>query len=132
MDPKKVEASFRKFVAENTPESMTSAVHVYSSASPVMLKPPAEAVEAMKLALAEAFGKTPAMIRMGATVPIVEVIQRRLGMDAVLMGFGLPGDGLHSPNERFMLDQFYNGSVAAAAFIQNYAESYSPGQKGSS
>ncbi len=130
MNPKKVEASLKKFVAENTPESMKSTVHVFSSAKPVMLKPPTEATEAMKAALAEAFGKTPAMIRMGATVPIVEVIQRRLGMDAVLMGFGLPGDGLHSPNERFKLDQFYNGSVAAAAFIQNYAESCGLGQKG--
>ena len=126
MDPKKVEASLKKFVAENTPESMKSTVHNFSSARPVMLKPPAGATEAMKSALTEAFGKTPAMIRMGATVPIVEVIQRKLGMDAVLMGFGLPGDGLHSPNERFMLDQLYNGSIAAAAFIQNYAESSGP------
>ena len=62
------------------------------------------------------------MIRCGASVPVTEQIQRLLGLDAVLMGFGLPGDNLHSPNEHFSLDQLWRGARAAAAMLQNLAE----------
>ena len=51
-------------------------------------------------------------------VPVTELIQRLLGLDAALMGFGLPDDNLHGPNEHFALDQLYRGSLAAAAFLQ--------------
>jgi len=130
LDPDKVAASFTKFVAAHTPATMTSSVQVLSRARPVMLKPPPAALAAMRTALAEAFGREPAMIRMGATIPIVEVIQRLLGLDAVVAGLSLPDDGTHGPNERFRLDHLYNGSRAAAAFIQNFAAGASAGGKG--
>ena len=59
------------------------------------------------------------MIRCGASVPITELFQRLLGLDAVLMGFGLPDDNLHSPNEHYRLEQFYGGAVASAAMMGN-------------
>ena len=65
-------------------------------------------------------------IRCGASVPITEVFQRVLGLDAVLLGVGLPTDRLHSPNEHFRLDQLYRGAKMAAAFLQNLAETLSP------
>ncbi len=55
------------------------------------------------------------MIRCGASVPVTEMFQRLLGLEAVMMGFGLPDDRLHSPNERFRLEQLFGGAVASAA-----------------
>ncbi len=61
-------------------------------------------------------------IRCGASVPVAELFQRLLKLDAVLMGFGLPSDNLHGPNEHLHLDQLWRGSIAAAAFMHHLAE----------
>ena len=73
--------------------------------------------------MAEAFGHKVAMIRSGASVPVTELFQRILALEPALMGFGLPDDRLHSPNERFALEQLWGGSLASAAFMQNLATS---------
>ncbi|HAU36481.1 MAG TPA: hypothetical protein DCX07_02035, partial [Phycisphaerales bacterium] len=116
-DPQKVLAGFRRFVDENTPPGLRASVEVHATSPAVQVDLDSPAVAAAREALAEAFGRPPVMIRCGASVPATEVIQRRLGLHAVLMGFGLPEDNLHSPNERFALSQLYGGSVAAAAFL---------------
>ncbi|HHH75861.1 MAG TPA: M20/M25/M40 family metallo-hydrolase, partial [Phycisphaerae bacterium] len=58
-------------------------------------------------------------IRCGASVPITELFQRVVGLNCVLMGFGLPTDQIHSPNEHFHIDQLFNGAVASAAMLGN-------------
>jgi acetylornithine deacetylase/succinyl-diaminopimelate desuccinylase-like protein len=63
------------------------------------------------------------MIRTGGSVPVAELIQRLLGVDAAMMGFGLPGDNLHAPNEHFELEQLYRGAVASAAVLAELRES---------
>ena len=63
-----------------------------------------------------------AFIRSGASVPVTELIQRLLGLDAVLLGFGLPEGHVHSPNERFRLEHLYRGAVASALFMQKLPE----------
>jgi len=118
-DPAKVVAGFREFVAAHTPPGVTAEVHVNAEARPVLLPLDSPAMDAGRAAMAEAFGRAPAMIRCGASVPVTEVIQRLLGLDAVLLGFGLPDDRIHSPNERFRLSQFHGGCLAAAAFLRN-------------
>jgi len=120
-DPENVITALRRFVSDRTPPGIRSRLDVHATSRPVMLDTTSPAMRAGKAALAEAFGKEPAMIRCGASVPVTELLQRMLGLDAVLMGFGLPDDNLHSPNERFKLDQLYRGAAAAAAFMQNLA-----------
>jgi len=119
--PEKIVESMRQYVAENTPPGVTCEMAVHAGARPVMMGRDSAAVSAASNALNEAFGKPAAMIRCGASVPVTELCQRILGIDAVMMGFGLPGDRLHSPNERFALKQFTRGALAAAAFIGNLA-----------
>ncbi len=118
-DPEKVVEGFRRYVAENTPPGLTAAVKVYAKARPVLLRRRGPVVDAARAALRGAFDAEPAMVRCGASVPVTEMIQRLLGVDPVLMGFGLPDDRLHSPNERFRLGQFRGGCRAAAAMIGN-------------
>ena len=119
--PEKIIESMRQYVSNSTPPGVTAKVEVFAGARPVTMARDSSAVRAASAALEEAFGKPAAMIRCGASVPVTELFQRILGIDAVMMGFGLPGDRLHSPNERFALKQFSRGSLAAAAFIGNMA-----------
>ncbi|MDY6913352.1 MAG: dipeptidase [Planctomycetota bacterium] len=121
-DPHKIIEGFKRFVAEHTPPGMTATVQAGAEARAVLLRSDTAAVKAAVAALADAFGQKPAMIRCGASVPVAELIQRLLGLDAVLMGFGLPSDNVHSPNEHFRLEQLWRGSIAAAAMMQNLRE----------
>jgi len=120
-DPEKIVEGFRQYVAEHTPPGIRAEVTLNAGARPVMIDPDSPAMAAGRDALTEAFGRRPAMIRCGASVPITELFQRLLGLDAVLMGFGLPDDNLHSPDEHYRLEQFYGGSVASAAMMSNLA-----------
>jgi acetylornithine deacetylase/succinyl-diaminopimelate desuccinylase-like protein len=120
-DPDKIVAGFEKFLTEYTPRGVSSEVAVRAQARPVLLKTDSPAMTAAKQAYCEGFGREPALIRCGASVPVTELIQRILGLDAVMMGFGLPDDRLHSPNERFPLDQFYRGAATSGAFMENLA-----------
>jgi len=124
--PERIVAGFREFVAGNTPPGMSAAVRVHAEARPVLLDKDSPAITAGSRALAEAFGSPCVFIRCGASVPVTELIQRLLGLDAALMGFGLPQDRVHSPNERFALRQLYGGAVASAAFMQNLIEASAP------
>lgn len=59
--------------------------------------------------LQQVFGHAPVYEREGGSIPVVATFQKVLGIDSIMLGFGLPDDGLHSPNERFYLPNFYNG-----------------------
>jgi len=118
-DPHRIAEGFKEFVRTHTPAGTKASAKVTAEARPVLLVTDSPAMAAAGRAVEEAFGRTPTFIRCGATVPVTEMVQRLLGLDAVLMGFGMPEDRVHSPNERFRLDQLYNGAVAAAAFLHN-------------
>ena len=64
------------------------------------------------------FGKAPVYVREGGSIPIIGTFQKVLGAPAVLLGFGLPDDNLHAPNERFNLGNFYRGMKTAVHFYQ--------------
>lgn len=122
MDPDKVVEAFKRFVTENTPDGLACDVQVKAKARPVMVATDSPEMNAARAAFEEGFGKAPVMIRCGASVPVTELIQRILAVDAVLMGYGLPEDCLHSPNEKFKLDQLYRGSATAAAFLHRLGQ----------
>ena len=64
------------------------------------------------------FGAPPVFLRSGGSIPIVYTLRHVLGIPAVLMGFALPDDRMHAPNEKFALEQFFRGIVTAIAFLQ--------------
>jgi acetylornithine deacetylase/succinyl-diaminopimelate desuccinylase-like protein len=81
------------------------------------------AIVAAARALGEAFGRRPAFVRSGGTIPIVDVMQRLFDVPVVLMGFALPGDGMHAPNERVNLPTLHRGTLACARFLELAASS---------
>ena len=121
-DPRKVIAGFDEFLAAHTPEGVKASYEVSSTSRPVLVPIDSPAVAAGRAALTEAFGAETTTVRNGASVPITELIQRILGIEPVLMGFGLPSDNLHAPNEHFRLEQFYGGIRASAAVLANLGQ----------
>jgi acetylornithine deacetylase/succinyl-diaminopimelate desuccinylase-like protein len=72
-------------------------------------------------ALEIGFGKRPTFIREGGSIPVVGSIKGVLGIDTLLVGFGLPDDRAHSPNEKFDLDALHCGTRTAAALYERLA-----------
>jgi acetylornithine deacetylase/succinyl-diaminopimelate desuccinylase-like protein len=115
-NPQKILEAFKKEVARLTPAGLRVEVRVLSSGEPVLMPPSHAYLRAAAQALTETFHRETVFIRGGGSIPIVARFQDSLKVPVVLMGFGLPDDRLHSPNEKFYLPNFYDGIRAVARF----------------
>jgi acetylornithine deacetylase/succinyl-diaminopimelate desuccinylase-like protein len=73
----------------------------------------------------KAAGRETVFTRSGGSIPIVGDFSRHLGIPTILMGLGLPDDGLHSPNEKFRVDNFYLGIRTVAGFLEKFGQTRS-------
>jgi acetylornithine deacetylase/succinyl-diaminopimelate desuccinylase-like protein len=78
------------------------------------------AFQAASRAFEEVWGKKPIPTRDGGSIPIVALFKKELGLDSVLMGFGLDSDAIHSPNEHFGLINFFKGIETIVAFYKHF------------
>ncbi|MGB0578769.1 MAG: dipeptidase [Limisphaerales bacterium] len=81
---------------------------------PYLVAPDGDQVQAGLTALRAAFKREPIVMREGGSIPIINDFKKILGVDTLLLGLALPDDNLHSPNEKFSLEQFHKGSVMSA------------------
>jgi len=88
------------------------------SAIAIVTNPDNPFIHAAADAMKEIFGKETVYVRSGGSIPIVGVFDRYLGIPSVMMGFGLPDDNLHAPNEKFHLPNFYRGIEAVAKYLE--------------
>jgi len=116
-DPGNVDRLFRHRIAQITPRSVRSAVHTLSSARPALMNPNHPSMRAAVLAYHKGFGATPVFLRSGGSFPAVRIFQEFLGIPTVLMGFALPDDRVHAPNEKFHLPNFYKGIATSTWFL---------------
>jgi acetylornithine deacetylase/succinyl-diaminopimelate desuccinylase-like protein len=121
-DPDKVIAAFRAFVEKNTPEGVATQVRVLSAGPAVMVNPDHPAIAVAARAFSDILGKPTVFIRSGGSIPIVGDFATHLGIPTVLMGFGLPDDGLHSPNEKYRVENYYLGIMTIAHFFDEYGQ----------
>jgi acetylornithine deacetylase/succinyl-diaminopimelate desuccinylase-like protein len=91
----------------------------HAGAIPAILERDSSAVHAAQAALEEVWGKPSLFKREGGTVPVVGMIKELLGIDTLMLGFGLPDDNLHAPNEKFHLPNFYRGIETNIRFMTN-------------
>ncbi|MFN7993535.1 MAG: dipeptidase [Bryobacteraceae bacterium] len=119
-DPDKVLTSFREFVEKNTPKGIRTEVRVLSASPGLVVNPDHPAIKVAAKAFSDVLGKPTVFIRSGGSIPIVGDFATHLGIPTVLMGFGLPDDGLHSPNEKYKLDNYYKGIMTVAHFFEQY------------
>jgi len=119
-DPEKMFRLFADWAVANAPKGIRIAVRKLSASPAVVVNPDHPAIHTAAEAFREVLGKPTVFIRSGGSVPIVGDFARHLGIPTVMMGFGLPDDGLHSPNEKFRLENFYQGTKTVAAFFERY------------
>jgi acetylornithine deacetylase/succinyl-diaminopimelate desuccinylase-like protein len=79
-------------------------------------------VKAAVSALQKGFGKKPLYQREGGSIPIVVQFKKLLGLDTVLLGFGLPDENAHSPDEHINIDHFFNGIKTSVHFFNELPE----------
>ncbi len=120
--PEKITELFQRFVSENTPPGITIKITDLYGANPVLVSRNTAAMRAAERAIEAGFGKKPVFIREGGSIPVVNLIKKHLGQENILLlGWGNPDDGAHSPNERFSLDDFHRGIRSAAALFYEIA-----------
>jgi acetylornithine deacetylase/succinyl-diaminopimelate desuccinylase-like protein len=118
--PDKIVAAFRKWVAKNTPPGIRTEVRVLSTAPATVVDPSHPALQVASRVFSEMLDKPTGFIRSGGSIPIVGEFAKHLGIPTILMGFGLPDDGLHSPNEKFKIANYYTGIMTVAHFLEEY------------
>ena len=118
-NPEKIIGAYKYEVARLTPPGLRTEVKVFSSGEAVLMEPSQPAIRAAADALTATFHKPTVYTRGGGSIPIVSRFRESLGTPVVLMGFGLPDDRLHSPNEKFYLPNFFNGILAVGTFWEN-------------
>jgi acetylornithine deacetylase/succinyl-diaminopimelate desuccinylase-like protein len=99
----------RTWARSLTPKGVTVEVRMIHSADPLVIRTDNPYVTAAEAAMREVFGKETVFVRGGGSIPIVGDIERHLKIPAVMMGFGLPDDNLHAPNEKFHIANFHRG-----------------------
>jgi acetylornithine deacetylase/succinyl-diaminopimelate desuccinylase-like protein len=111
-------AQFTTAVKAAAPKGVTVTVKLLSAGAPSLTNPDNPFINAAAAALKETFGKETVYIRCGGSIPIVGVFDAYLGIPSVMMGFGLPDDNLHAPNEKFHLPNYYRGIEAVARYLE--------------
>ncbi len=117
MQPADIFARYKAFVEEIAPEGVTVDVRLIHSGEPIVVSTDNAYIRAATEAMGEVFGKPTVFVRGGGSIPVVGDFVRELGIPAVLMGFGLPDDNLHAPNEKFNLSNFHRGIESIIRFL---------------
>jgi acetylornithine deacetylase/succinyl-diaminopimelate desuccinylase-like protein len=109
MDPQESFGLYKSYVEALQPEGVELKVRLIHSGNPIVVSTNNRYIQAATKALHQVFGKETLFIRSGGSIPIVGDFERYLKIPTVMMGFGLPDDNLHAPNEKFHIANFYKG-----------------------
>src|SRR5580658_626354 len=119
-DPDKIVKSVEKFVKDNAPRGVQFEVRVLSAGPGLMVNTNHHAIQVAAKAFSDIYGKPTVFTRSGGSIPIVGDFATHVGIPTILMGFGLPDDGLHSPNEKYNIRNYYGGIRTLAHFFEQY------------
>src|SRR5439155_18022896 len=113
-DPQKITAATQAFLNSRKPTGVEVELIESHGAKAVVVPLDSPYVAAAQKAIEDGFGKAPVFMREGGSIPIVTNFRERLGVDTLLLGWGLDDDNTHSPNEKFCLADFHRGIKASA------------------
>jgi acetylornithine deacetylase/succinyl-diaminopimelate desuccinylase-like protein len=116
-DPDKIRAAFREFVEKRIPADCSVEFHPHGGSPAIQLDYDSPVLAKAKQALSDEWSKPALMIAMGGSIPIVGDFQKFLGMESLLVGFGLADDRIHSPNEKYELTSFHKGQRSWARIL---------------
>jgi acetylornithine deacetylase/succinyl-diaminopimelate desuccinylase-like protein len=118
MDAAKTFEQYKSYVAKIVPAGVTVEVRLLSSGAPSLIRVDNPYIQTATRVLNEVWAKDTVFIRSGGSVPIVGDFERHLGAPSVMMGFGLPDDNIHAPNEKFNLKHFSLGIESIIRFLE--------------
>jgi len=118
MTPAKTFALYKDYVEKIAPAGVDIEVRLIHSGDPCLVRVDNPYIQAATTALREVWGEETVFIRSGGSIPIVGDFDRNLGIPSVMMGFGLPDDNIHAPNEKFHLKNFELGIESVVRFLE--------------
>jgi acetylornithine deacetylase/succinyl-diaminopimelate desuccinylase-like protein len=108
-NPVEIDKLFRQHIARVTPSTVRVRMRTLAASNPALVNRNHPALQAAVFAYQKGFGSKPVFLRSGGSVPAASIFQKTLGIPTVLMGFALPDDRVHAPNEKFHLPNFFRG-----------------------
>ena len=118
MDPDKILKAYTDYVKSLTPKGIKINIKIHSKGEPIVVSTDNKFIKAATESMHEIFGKDTVYIRSGGSIPIVADFANELKIPTVMMGFGLPDDNLHAPNEKFHIPNFYRGIESIIRFFE--------------
>jgi acetylornithine deacetylase/succinyl-diaminopimelate desuccinylase-like protein len=118
-DPEEVHQQLRQYLAKNAPPTIRWELIAFGGGPASISDPQVPGAKALARGLEQVWGTRPVYKREGGSVPVVADMQKILGVESVLTGFGLPDDNLHAPNEKLHLPTWYRGIDALIHFFYN-------------
>ena len=125
-EPAAIYDAFEACLQARVPDTMTLTVDRLHGGQPVLVEPDQPIMQAAAAALNTTFDRETVFVRHGGSIPIIADFQQRLGLDSVLMGFGLESDAIHSPNEKFGLDRYAKGIETIIQYYPELAKRLAP------
>lgn len=122
MDPRKLAKQFEAWINSHDVANCRWEITHHGEADPVAVPANSDWVRTASTAIEQVVGEPPALIREGATIPVIADLKNQLGLDSLLIGFGLNSDAIHSPDEHFGLDRFLLGCKCHAALLAHAGE----------
>jgi acetylornithine deacetylase/succinyl-diaminopimelate desuccinylase-like protein len=116
--PAEAARQIQQAVASACPVGIRAEFRVIHTGDPSVIDPSHPFIQAAAKSMTEFFGRETVFIRSGGSIPIVGLFEKHLGVPSVLMGFGLPDDNLHAPNEKFHIPNYYRGIEAVARYFE--------------
>jgi acetylornithine deacetylase/succinyl-diaminopimelate desuccinylase-like protein len=111
-------SQYKSYVESLQPKRVDLKVRLIHSGEPIVVRTDNRYIQAATHALHRVFSKETVFIRSGGSIPIVGDFERHLKIPTVLMGFGLPDDNLHAPNEKFNIANFHQGIESIILFFE--------------
>ncbi|TAM82969.1 MAG: dipeptidase [Acidobacteria bacterium] len=118
MNPKEVLRQFSAAVKKHTPEGIKTKVRLISMAPASVVSTESSYIAAAATAMESVFKKKTVYMRSGGSIPIVGLFLEHLKIPSIMMGFGLPDDNLHAPNEKFHVPNFYGGIQSIVQYFE--------------
>jgi acetylornithine deacetylase/succinyl-diaminopimelate desuccinylase-like protein len=115
--PERIQNSLEAYLETHAPPTITWELEAMASCPPAIMERDSSAVHAASRALEAVWSMKPVFQRQGGTVPVVGLVQELLGVDSLMLGFGLPDDNLHAPNEKLHLPNFRRGIETYIRFM---------------
>jgi len=116
-DPERIGQAFEAFVRARIPADCSVEIITYKGSRAIQLPYDMPALGRVKAALKDEWGREAVTIGSGGSIPVVGDFKRRLGLDTLLVGFGLDDDRMHSPNEKYDLTSFHKGARSWARIL---------------